>query len=146
MLVKGVPGFNADLGKLSFISPMKRFKSNYLVSTEYPEIIQWNHFISEPLLESLMQPTTNKSQVTIDSTTQWISILELESLEKDNKTKLLTSEVAQLKIIRVDLLQLGLNRPCEDFRPSRIGFRLSLSKGAGSLQLKKWRLLSSCMR
>ena len=94
-------------GKLSSISTMENFKSNYLVALEDPEIIQRYHLIFEPLFKSLVQPITDKLQATIDSMAQSISKLKNESAEKDIKIKLLTSEIAQLKITTDELEQQG---------------------------------------
>ena len=94
-------------GKLSSISAMENFKSNYLVALEDPEIIQRYHLIFEPLFKSLIQPVTDKLQATIDSMAQSINTLKKESAEKDHTIKLLKSEVAQLKISTDELEQQG---------------------------------------
>ena len=84
---------------------MENFKSNYLVTLEDPEIIQRFHLIFEPMFKKLVDPITHKLQDTSESMAQSISLLKTESAEKDTKIKLLSSEVAKLKITAGDLEQ-----------------------------------------
>ena len=86
---------------------MENFKSNYLVTLEDPEIIQRFHLIFEPMFKKLVDPITHNLQDTIDSMARSISLMKKESAEKDTKIKLLSSEVAKLKIAADDLEQQG---------------------------------------